>query len=186
MSYYAYLWRMLEPLGVYSNAGYSGAELKALGAAMDKVAGVISENLLEMLPMTAVGDGLRKARNLYPFHSVPEETEDIRSSLKVLSRVDHKCFTEFALEQTLSHLGIKVGFAIKGPEWVTVVFHEEVTKEVDIVQALYLLELVLPAHIYIECAIRYSDAVTGEMVNEKKPLGELRKRTKAEWDALMQ
>lgn len=59
-------------------------------------------------------------------------------------------------------------------------------REVDIVQALYLLEQVLPAHGYITCALRYLDADTGELVNEKKTLGELRKRTKAEWNGLMQ
>lgn len=186
MSYYANLWRMLEPLGVYSGEGYSGAELKALGAAMDKAAGVISENLMEVLPMTAVGDGLRKARSLYPFHSAPEDPTDIRAALKVLTRVDHACFTDFSLEQILRYLGLNLGITVDGPEWVTVIFREELTKDTDIVQALYLVELVLPAHIYIECTLRYLDAGTGELVSEQKTLGELRKRTKAEWNALMQ
>lgn len=185
MSYYGYLWRMLEPLGVYSEGGYSGAELKALGAAMDKAAGVIGENLLEMIPMTALNEGLKKTRSLYPFHSAPETPEDIRAALKTLCRVDHECFTESAMEETLSYLGLNLGITVEAPEWVTVVFREQLTKDMDIVQALYLVELVLPAHIYIECALRYLDGDTGELVNEKKPLRELRNRTKAEWDSLM-
>lgn len=186
MGYYDYLWRMLEPLGVYCRDGYSGGELKALGAALDQAAETIRYHFMEMLPMTANEEGLKSLRSLYPFHSLPEEPEDIRAALKVFSRVDHSCFTAFALEQLLSWLGLKVGIAIEGPEWVTVTFREELNREVDIVQALYLLEQVLPAHGYITCALRYLDADTGELVNEKKTLGELRKRTKAEWNGLMQ
>lgn len=186
MSYQAYLWRLLEPLGVYSGEGYSGAELKALGTALDRIAGKISENCLEMLPMTAQGDGLLKARAMYPFHALPEAADDIRAALKVVTRVDHSCFTAFAVEQTLSGLGVKVGLVVKGPEWVSVVFQEQLTKETDIVQALYLIELVLPCHIHVECTLRYLDAETGELVNEKTTLDELRKRTKTEWDSLMQ
>ncbi len=37
MGYRDHLWRMLEPLGVYGGEGYSGGELAALGAEMDRL-----------------------------------------------------------------------------------------------------------------------------------------------------
>ena len=185
MGYQAYLWRMLEPLGVYSKDGYAGGELKALGAAMDKAAAVISENLLEMLPMTALGDGLEKAGALFPFHGMPDSLPETREALQVLSRVDHGCFTAPDMEASFHALGLNLGIAVEGPEWVTVVFREEVTRETDIVQALYLVEQVLPAHIYVECRIQYRNQ-NGLLQSEQEPIGVLRKRTKEQWDALIQ
>ena len=44
---------------------------------------------------------------------------------------------------------------------------------------------VLPAHIYVECSLRYTDK-NGAIQNVKERLDLLRKRTKAEWNALMQ
>ena len=185
MGYEAYLWRMLEPLGVYGKGGYSGAELKALGAALDEAASVISENLLEMLVMTAGEDGLEKARELFPFHGDKGTPREIRSALQILHRMDHGAFTEADLEETFGALGLNLGITVEGPEWVTVVFREEITQESDIVQALYLVEQVLPAHIYVECSLRYTDK-NGAIQNVKERLDLLRKRTKAEWSALIQ
>lgn len=185
MGYQAYLWRMLEPLGVYSKDGYSGGELKALGAAMDKAAAVISENLLEMLPMTAIADGLEKAEALFPFHGAPASLTEAREALQVLSRVDHGCFTESRMEEIFQALGLNLGIVIEGPEWVTVTFREEVTRETDIVQALYLVEQMLPAHIYVECSLQYRNQ-KGVLQSEQERIGVLRKRTKEQWDALIQ
>lgn len=185
MGYETYLWRMLEPLGVYSGGGYSGAELKALGAALDQAETYLTENSREMFPMTAAGDGLTRWKGLYPFHSLPETAEETRDALKTLSRVDHSAFTAFAVEQTLQSLGLNVGLVEQTPGWVVAVFRGTKTREDDLCHSIALLERVLPCHLYVECSLTYVAAATGELTIEKQPLDTLRKRTKGDWDSLI-
>ena len=185
MGYQAYLWRMLEPLGVYSPSGYSGGELAALGAALDEAEKALRENFREMLPATAEEKGLSLAEGLFPIHSVSGDREARLAALQDLYQVDHGAFTATAVEKTLVACGLNLGIAEEGAETAVVTFREEITRESDMVHQLYLVELVMPCQIYVECAVRYVSAESGGLVYEKKSLEELRKRTKAEWDSLI-
>lgn len=185
MGYYEHLWRMLGPLGVYSADGYSGGELRALGAALDQAEACLRENFREMIPMQAEGEGLEMAMDRFPVLEEPETVEEKRKALQTLASLGNEDFHAAALEKTFAACGLKVGITDTGVNGILVVFQELLTRKTDISGGLSLLRNVLPCRGEIECMVRYISGETGETVTERKSLRELQQRTKAQWDGLI-
>lgn len=180
--YFDYLWRMLQPLGVYSGEGYNGGELKALGASMDDVYRYLEGYARESLPETAEDAGLLAAEELFPMLK-SETVESRRTALTVLFQTDNRCCSVSALEKTLGACGVPVTIGETGERFeVLVNLTEPLVIEHDPVFQFWLLEQLLPCHLVTVTAFQYEDVDTGEMVHERMTLSLIRARTQTEWE----
>lgn len=180
--YFDYLWRMLEPLGIYSGTGYNGGELQALGAALDRVQEKMGEYAREMLPGTAEEAGLEMAEGLFPMLASSDLTER-RGALAVLFSTDNRCCGIEALVETLGACGVPVTMGETGNKWECIVSLTELLAiEDDPVFLFWLMEQVLPCHLVTVVVFDYVDVESGETVHERMTLSLIRQRTQAEWE----
>lgn len=181
--YFDYLWKMLQPVGVYGLKGYNMGELKALGAALDKAQEQLEEYHREIHHGTAIDDGLEKAEQLFPMLT-ETDTETRRKALGVLFAVHGRCGTKQALEEILEACGIPATIRETSSK-----FHCLVTLEKklmitdDPVFVFRTLESLLPCHMVADVAVTYKDMRTGSTVSEELGLSQFLERTQAEWEA---
>lgn len=180
--YYDYLWRMLQPLGVYINAGYNAAELKALGAAMDKLHTQLNVYDREIKVESAVEMGLTAWESLFPM--IPEtQLERRREALEVLFRAKYEGCSRNALRQTLHACGVDVSLGETGIKFEIIVsFEKQMDITMDPVFQLWLLEQILPCHLNVIVVMDYVNVETGQTVHERMTLDYLRQRTQAQWE----
>lgn len=185
MGYRDHLWRMLEPLGVYGGEGYSGGELAALGAEMDRLREALDCHLREMPVVTAEGEGLSQAEKLFSLKPAGE-TDSRRENLRKLYCTDHRAFTKAALTETLGACGIPVTLTMGEEAFaVTVELGNTMTMEGDPVWVMETLERVLPCHLMVEVVYRYTNSETGETVSGEGSLKTLRTWTRSQWEELL-
>lgn len=185
MGYRDHLWRMLEPLGVYGGEGYSGGELAALGAEMDRLREALDCHLREMTVVTAEAAGLSQAEKLFSLKPTGE-TDSRRENLRKLYCTDHRAFTKAALTETLGACSIPVTLTM-GEELfrVTVTLGDVMTLEEDPAWVMETLERVLPCHLMVAVNYSYVDGKTGETVSGQEYLKNLRAWTQSQWEALL-
>ncbi len=180
--YFDYLWRMLRPLGVYSGEGYNGGELKALGAALDSTQALLGGYLRESLVETAEGEGLEKAKALFPMMAA-ETIDRRRVALETLFRTDNLCCSADALERTLEACGIYATIGEMGTQFQVIVgLTELLVIEKDPVFQFRLLEQLMPCHLVTIVVFEYKDVESGEIVHERMTLSLVRQRTQTEWE----
>ena len=183
--YYDYLWRMLQPLGVYSGEGYNGGELKVLGMALDRVQETLEEYGREGNPMSAEGEGLAVWESLFPIFGAANGGNR-RDVLKTLFQTVSRGSNRQALLETLNACGMDVSLGETGTKFqVLVSFNNPMEITADPVFQLWLLEQVLPCHLVVIVVMDYVSVSTGEMAHERVTLDYLRHRSQEEWEALL-
>ena len=184
MAYSDYLWRMLDPLGVYSRDGYSGAEVTAVGAALDNAESVINGNFRESFPGIAEEAGLEDAEALFPM--LPEtETEARQEALCKLFQTDNLSFTLSGIQSTLEGCGIHATVEEGQNQTCTVEFQEPMTLEHEPVFTMWILEQILPCHLGVTVSYQYMGPEDEELSSESISLENARARTQAQWEALL-
>lgn len=180
--YFDYLWRMLQPLGVYSGEGYNGGELKALGAALDSAQELLGEYFRESKVETAESTGLEKSEALFPMMTATA-TESRRAALETLFQTDNLCCSAEALEKTLEACGIYATVGEMGTQFQVIVgLTELLVIEKDPVFQFWLLEQLMPCHLVTIVVFQYEDVESGEIVHERMTLSLARQRTQSEWE----
>lgn len=185
MSYRDHLWRMLEPLGIYRGDGFSGGELAALGAGMDRLREAYDRNLRETPVVTAEEAGLEMAESLFSM-AVSQDTGSRRENLKTLFQTDHGAFTQSALTETLEACGIPVTLNTGEEAFTaTAVLGRVLTMEDDPVWIMETLERVLPCHLMVMISFAYVDSAAAETVSAQEYLKTLRTWTRGQWEELL-
>lgn len=183
MGYYDYLWKMLQPLGVYSGDGYSGGELKALGTGLDQAQNTLDDHFREMLVCKAEHEGLLMAEQLFPMLAA-EDTAKRRAALETLYQTDNLCCSKAALIQTLTACGIPVTISETDTKnQIMVSLTNKLVIEQHPVFQIWLLEQILPCHLVVTLILKYLNVNTGESINERISLSLARKRTQAQWES---
>lgn len=181
MGYQKNLWRMLQPLGVYSESGYSGGALTALGTAMDKAERKLCEQLRESLVLSAEDAGLTRAEEIFPMLAATETTVR-REALKKLWQTDNLSCSVEGIIRTLEGCGVKASILSTGSFAVMVILPEAVTIWDEPVFLMWVLEQIMPCHLMVNVRLSYEDVETGQSMVERLPLKQLRQRTQKEWE----
>lgn len=185
MGYRDYLWRMLQPLGVYTDGGFNGGELAALGAALDQAEQQLSDIWREITVISAERDGLSQAEQLFPMIA-GTETEGRREALKKLWQTDNRSFSRSDIMETLEGCGLSVTVGAVGDTFeALVIFQNPLTIWDEPVFLFWLLEQVLPCHMAVTTRFTYVDINSGETVQERRTLEIMRQRTQAQWEQLL-
>ena len=117
MAYADYLRRLLHPLRVYAMAedSFSGAELEAIGTAMDEVSAERAEQLRQTLIPTATEEGLALWEQLMHYAPVSATMEDRRKALAALMAISWDGFTPAALSAAVLGCGVNCTITETGP-----------------------------------------------------------------------
>ena len=155
--YEAYLKGLLRPLGVYDlRAGtVNGAELAALGEAMDAVSEQVALVEREAVTATAEDEGLRRREALFrrrPAASTPEER---RAAIAALLQIDGDSLTPAAINNTLGGCGIKAWAQEMGDGKLRVRFPQVAGVPEGFEQMRRIILDILPCHLEVEFYFRY-------------------------------
>ena len=158
MGYVAYLRNLLRPLGVYNLAenSFSGAELAALGAALDELDAYAQEKMREALVMTAEDGGLSAMESLFPYLHTASSVEDRREALSGFLQVSGDSFTEESLCRCLSACGTQcLVFETETPNTVCVRFPKVAGEPENLAEKQKIIESILPCHLQVEYAFNW-------------------------------
>lgn len=182
MGYRAHLWRMLGQLGVYSQEGYSGGELSALGTGLDQAEAAIAWNAQESLVETAVREGLVEVEKLFPME--PESSvQQRRAALRTLIQTDNRCNSAVEIQETLSACGVQAAVSETGEKMNALVTLPSVlTMADDPIFQFRVIEQVMPCHLNVICLYSYQDRSSGETMQESASLEDLRARSRTQWE----
>ncbi len=158
MGYGAYLQDLLRPLGVYdfSASGFSGAELLALGEALDELADYAAEKQKESLVMTAEGEGLDTMAALFPWLVTAAGSAEKRNALAGFLQVGEDSFTKDCLQRCLSACGTACMLRETGEHSVVEVRFPAFSGVPDEFEAKKkIIESILPCHLEVRYAFNW-------------------------------
>ncbi len=155
--YQQYLRRLLKPLGVYdlSQDTINGAEIDALGAALDRLEAQIEYAERESLIATAEGEGLDRREELFARRPAATGVQERREALAALLQIDGDSLTPEAINRTLQGCGILAWAKEMGQGRLQIRFPEVagVPEEFDQMEKTILD--ILPCHLEVEFYFRY-------------------------------
>lgn len=182
MSYAQELMHLLKPLGVYSfeNGSFSMSELEALGAEMDALMAVLSENQRESIALTAEKDGLSLLEALFPFRSAAQTLAARRASIAGFLQISGDGFTLSALRRCMAACGEDCLLSETGvPNHVCISFPGVMGIPPTILRVKQIAQEILPAHVSIE--YRYRWCTWGETMQYGFTWGDVCRKTWHEW-----
>lgn len=158
MGYYDYLKALLEPLGAYDlSEGAGAAELKLLGAELDRVFQSLEELGNELLPLTASGYGLEAYEKLLRTPPAYITQEDRRRAVTALLMIRIGCFTQATLSDNLAGCGINARVSESAePMTVQVSFPDNMGIPEGMDSLRERIESILPCHLEIQYVFNYS------------------------------
>ena len=157
MGYYEYFLQLLQPLRLYQLEEGAGAEeLRVAGQALDGLTSALEETERESNPVTAESYGLSALEELLPYIPAYESLESRRAALAALLRIDGRCFTLSALQETLSGCGIHATVRESGDHYtVEVSFPDTMGEPAEFERLKPRIEAILPCHLQIRYALRF-------------------------------
>lgn len=155
--YEEYLCALLEPLRVYDLRADSinRAELHALGAEMDGVAGRLETAEREALVATAEDEGLRRMEKLFARRGAAVTVEERRRAIAALVQISGDSLTPEAINRTVIGCGIAAEVLEQGGGQLRVIFPEVYGIPADFGQIEKIVLDILPCHLAVEFFFRY-------------------------------
>ena len=168
MGYAEYLRALLHPLRVYDlrPERFSGAEIEAIGAAMDDLAAERNYQREQALIPTATEEGLARWEQLMHYAPAAATEEDRRKALAALMGISWDGFTPAALSAAVLGCGVKCTITETGccaP--LELRFPETYGRPQPWSRAKWILETLLPAHLELIYLFRW---VSWREVHEKR------------------
>jgi hypothetical protein len=185
MGYGTYLTELLRPLGVYDlrSGSFSGAELQALGAAMDAVAAGTALGLREGVVMTAEDTGLDMVEQLFRYRPAAATVADRRAAIAGLMMVGGDSFTLTALRRCLRGCGVEA--LVEETDTAGVVrvsFPGIMGVPAGFDRVQIIIEDILPCHLEIDYDFRF--VTWGELEDHGVTWGQLEGMTWTEIEIL--
>ena len=135
---------LLAPLRVYDlDAPFNGAELNAMGAALDTA------------PLTAQSWGLEQMLRLLPHRPVTDDARELGQALAALLRISGDSFTPESIRDTLAGCGAVCQVEEGEPGYVTVSFPGIPGIPAGFAQMKRIIEDILPAHVLAQYTFWY-------------------------------
>lgn len=166
---------LLRPLGVYKlDNSFLGAELDALGGALDGVQEELERIQREMCLITAREEGVERLAALLAFQPVAQEPGQLAASLAALTRIGEGSVTLAAINDTICGCGLNAE-VYEGNEPGTVrVRFPDVPGIPDGFETMRrIIEDILPAHLLVQYLFWYQTwgelnarALTWQMVHD--------------------
>lgn len=155
--YEQYLRALLAPLGVYdlTDGSVSGAELYALGGALDAAGGRLDSVERESLTATAEGEGLLRRETLFARRPAAVTAEERRTAIAALLQIDGDSLTPAAIDRTIRGCGIRARALEMGGGKLRVVFPEVAGIPAEFEQIRQIILDILPCHLEVEFYFRY-------------------------------
>ena len=148
MGYADYLRDLLRPLGVYDLApsSFSGAQLEALGSALDEMWQHLQKVQAESIVMTAQDEGLRNWEQVFPKRSAAQTIRGRRAAIAAYSQVGGDSFTKEALDRCLAASGVQCRVEEAGGS-LQVSFPGLMGEPEDLEKVRKIVEMLLPCHL---------------------------------------
>lgn len=155
--YEQYLQELLKPLGLYtfSEDSISGAELYAIGQAMDGISAELETAERECLTATAEGKGLALREALFARKNGAETLEERREAIAALLQIDGDSLTPQAMARTLRGCGLRVEVLEQGDGKVRVMFPDVGGEPEGFAQIREIVLDILPCHLEVEFYFNY-------------------------------
>ncbi len=156
-AYESYLCRLLAPLGIYDLHGDTcqGAELFALGQALDTVSAELDLAERESLLATAEEQGLALREALFARKPAAGTTAERREAIAALTRVSEDSLTPDAINDTLQGCGIRARAEETANGGLRVIFPRTAGVPAGFEQIKSIILEILPCHLDVEFYFRY-------------------------------
>lgn len=158
MGYVQFLRDLLAPLGVYNleSGSFSGAEIEALGAALDEHWTAAQALQRESIPMTAEGLGLQRWESLFPHRAAADTAAARRISVGGFLSVSGDSFTIDALSRCLAACGVRCRVSETDTYGTVEIRFPEVMGEPENLDAIRrIVEEILPCHLAVEYVLHW-------------------------------
>lgn len=155
--YEEFLRRLIAPLGVYDlrPGSVNGAELYALGKALDSVADRLAEAEREALTATAEDEGLSRREALFARRPVAASPEERRAAIAALLQIDGDSLTPAAVDTTIRGCGIRARAQEIDAGHLRVSFPDVAGVPAEFEQIKKIILDILPCHLGVEFFFRY-------------------------------
>lgn len=155
--YEAYLRRLLQPLGIYDLSGGSvgGAELYALGQALDRTAQRLETVEREAVTATAEDEGLNRREAPFARRPAAVTPEERREAIAALLQIDGDGLTPSAIDRALQGCGIRARALEMDTGHLRVIFPGVGGVPAEFEQIRQIILDILPCHLEVEFYFRY-------------------------------
>ena len=158
MGYEIYLRQLLAPLGVYTfrPGSISGAEAASIGAALDSAAAALETAEREGIVPTAEDTGLALWEELFARRPAAPTLALRRAAIAALLQINGDCFTQEAINRTLSGCGVTAHVAETDTKGlVRVTFPNTAGIPAEFSQIATIILDIIPCHLETEFYFRY-------------------------------
>lgn len=155
--YETYLRELLAPLGVYDLSGesVSGAELYALGKALDGAGGRLDTVERESMTATAEDEGLARREALFARRPAAVTAAERRAAIAALFQIAGDSLTPGEIDRAIRGCGIRAKAIEMGGGKIRVIFPEKAGIPDEFEQIKKIILDILPCHLEIEFYFRY-------------------------------
>nr|WP_325185556.1 hypothetical protein [uncultured Oscillibacter sp.] len=155
--YETYLRQLLSPLGIYDlGAGsVNGAELYALGRALDRTAQRLEVVEREAVTVTAEDEGLRRREALFARRPAAVTAQERRDAIAALLQIDGDSLTPAAIGRAIQGCGIRAKVLEIDTGHLRIVFPGVGGIPAEFEQIKRIILDILPCHLEVEFYFRY-------------------------------
>lgn len=155
--YEAYLRQLLSPLGVYDlgDGSVNGAELYALGEALDRTARRLETVERESVAATAEEEGLDRREALFARRPAAVTARERRDAVAALLQIDGDSLTPSAIHRAIQGCGIRAKALEMDAGRLRVIFPGVGGVPAEFEQIEKIILDILPCHLEVEFYFRY-------------------------------
>lgn len=155
--YEVYLRQLLSPLGVYDlgDGSVNGAELYALGEALDRTARRLETVERESVAATAEEEGLDRREALFARRPAAVTAQERRDAVAALLQIDGDSLTPSAIHRAIQGCGIRAKALEMDAGRLRVIFPGVGGVPAEFEQIEKIILDILPCHLEVEFYFRY-------------------------------
>lgn len=155
--YEVYLRQLLSPLGIYDlgTGSVNGAELYALGQALDRTGQRLEVVERESVTATAEDEGLRRREALFARRPAAVTVRERRDAIAALLQIDGDSLTPAAIDRAIQGCGIRARALEMDTGHLRVIFPGVGGIPAEFEQIKKIILDILPCHLEVEFYFRY-------------------------------